>query len=215
MTRAKNLLSCKRKNRLPSEFFEVFRRFLAAAFLLIFLGGCGYRWAEHGGQRTISVPYIVGDSDGAFTAELIHQCCRSANLSVDSDGRYRLEVKIVQDSAESLGFRRDPQKINGKIRKHLTQNEERRTILVDVSLIDRHDQQSVFGPLRLSADVDYDYVDGDSLEDLQFQNAAGERMIVLPFSLGQLESQEAAHEAAQRPLYQKLSQKIVDVISAQ
>ena len=189
--------------------------FVAIALLSVVFGGCGYRWTAQDGQRTISIPYIIGDSDGAFTAELIQQCCRSTNLSVASDGRYRLEVKVVQDSVDPLGYRRDPQKIDGKIRKHLTQNEERRTILVEVSLFDQQDQQPVFGPKRLSADVDYDYVDGDSLNDLQFQNAEGERWIVLPFSLGQLESQEAAHEASQRPLYQKLSQKIVDVISAQ
>lgn len=73
----------------------------------------------------------------------------------------------------------------------------------------------MLGPLRFMADVDYDYVDGDSLQDLQFQNAEGQHLIVLPFSLGQLEPQEAAHEAAQKPIYQKLSQKIVDAISAQ
>jgi hypothetical protein len=177
--------------------------------------GCGYHWTNHDGQKVISIPYIIGDSDGIFTAELIHQCCRSTNLSVASNSRYRLEVKIVQDSVDPLGYRRDPQKIDGKIRKHLTQNEERQTVLVDVSLLDQQNHQPILGPLRLSADVDYDYVDGDSLQDLQFQNVAGDRLIVLPFSLGQLESQEAAHEAAQRPLYQKLSQKIVDVISAQ
>lgn len=192
---------------------------MKAIFIGLFLSnlffGCSYHWVANDGQRTISVPYIVGDSDGEFTAELIHQCCATSNLSVASDGRYRLEVTIVQDSVDALGYRRDPQKIDGKIRKHLTQNEERRTVLVDVSLLDRQDQKPIFGPLRLSSYVDYDYVDEDSLQDLQFQNMAGEKIIVLPFSLGQLESQEAAHDAAQRPLFQKLSQKIVDVITAQ
>jgi hypothetical protein len=205
MLRAKELLIFSRKARVRS-------------FIVLWIAlfsGCGYRWVAEDGQRTLAIPYIVGDSDGTFTAELIHQCCRSGDVSVDSDGRYRLEVTVVQDSVDPLGYRCDPQKIDGKIRKHLTQNEERRTVIVEASVIDRMDQKSVVGPLRFSAYADYDYVDGDSIQDLQFQNAAGERFIVLPFSLGQLESQEAAHDAAQRPLYRKLSQKIVDAMSAQ
>lgn len=94
--------------------------------MAILFVGCGYRWAAQDGQRTIAIPYVVGDADGALTAEIIHQCCRSSNLSVASDARYRLEVKIVQDSVDPLGYRRDPQKIDGKIRKHLTQNKEER-----------------------------------------------------------------------------------------
>jgi hypothetical protein len=202
--RAKNLRNCNRKSHLCYKHL---------ALLAIFLFGCSYHWTSHDDERTISVPNIIGDTDGLFTTELIHQCSISNSLSVVSTGRYRLDVKIVKDSVDALGFRRDPQKIDGKIHKHLIQNEERRTVLVDVSLFDQQNQQIVFGPLGLSADVDYDYVDGDSLQDLQFQNAAGERFTVLPFSLGQLESQEAAHEVAQRPLYQKLSQKIVGLIT--
>jgi hypothetical protein len=134
---------------------------------------------------------------------------------VVSDGRYRLKAAVIQNSVEALGFRRDLQKIDQKIRKHLTQNEERRVMLVEASIIDRQNEQAVWGPVTIRAEVDYDYVDGDSIQDLQFENQAGERRIVLPFSLGQLESQESAHEAAQWPLYRKLSQKIVDAISSQ
>jgi len=196
------------------KFCDSIKRILQLA-LLVLSTGCGYRWAVCDDQRTFSIPYVVGDTDGTLTSELIHQCCRSPNISVASDGRYRLEVKIVQDSADPLGYRRDPQKIDGKIRKHLTQNEERRTILVDASIVDQQNQQTVLGPIRLGSYVDYDYVDGDSLQDLEFRTDGENQVVVLPFSLGQLEPQEAAHEAALKPLYQKLSQKIVDAISAE
>jgi hypothetical protein len=42
--------------------------------------------------------------------------CQSSAHHIE--GRYRLEVTIVQDTIDPLGYRRDPQKINGKIRKH-------------------------------------------------------------------------------------------------
>jgi hypothetical protein len=188
----------------------------AASFSILFflLTGCGYRWACHEGDRTITIPYIAGDEDGAFTAELIRSFSAASALDVVSDGRYFLDVKVVQEEIDTLGFRRDPQKVRGKLRKNLIQNEARKTLFVDVALFEKGSVQPVCGPLRISDYVDFDYVDMDSLLDLQFENASGKKITVLPFSLGQLESQEAAQEATLRPLYRKLSQKIVDVISA-
>ena len=56
----------------------------------------------------------------------------------------------------------------------------------------------------------YDYVDRDSLKDLILDNtdlsySSPVQQTVLVFSLGQLEPQEAALEAAAKPLYRKLS----------
>lgn len=129
---------------------------------------------------------------------------------IRSDGRNRLEVTVVRSSFDPLGYRSDKQLIHGKKEKHLTQNEERETLSVDVTLIDENGV-ALFGPTRVCAYVDYDYVDGDSSRDLRF-SSNGEKYVVLPFSLGQLESQESAQEAAQKPLYRKISQKIVDLI---
>lgn len=191
-------------------------RRIAIALICAFLSleSCGYHWAKNDCARSICVPYVVGDQDGMLSSALIRECCNASDLRVSSDAPYRLKVAIVQDSVDPLGYRLDRQKIDHHIRKHLTQNEERRTILVDVTLEDRLDDHPIMGPFRLSAYEDYDYVDGDALADLQFHNASGEKVIVLPFSLGQLESQESAHAAAEVPLYHKISQKIVDVIRA-
>lgn len=180
----------------------------------IFFSSCGYHWVENQ-DKSISVPYIQGDKDGSFTAELIRQCASSNGLMISRESKYQLNVSILQDNVEPIGWREDPQKIDGKIRKHLTQNEERRSIQVEVSILDRECCDTVWGPVRITSYVDYDYVDGDSLQDLQFYNASRQRKIVLPFSLGQLEPEESAHFASERPLYRKLSQKIVDAIMSQ
>jgi hypothetical protein len=50
---------------------------------------------------------------------------------------------------------------------------------------------------------------------LTFINPAGTLVTVLPFSLGQLESVESAQEAAARPLYSRIAQKVVDAISSE
>lgn len=188
-------------------------------FLWVFgclsLGGCGYQWSSYEGSKTISIPYVVGDKDGALTAAIIHRFCSASNVQVASNGRYRLDATIVEESAEPLGFRRDPQKVRGKIRKNLVQNEGRKTIFLDVSLFDRQTDSIVFEPVRVSVCENYDYIDGDSIQDLRFQDALGQNHVVLPFSLGQLEPEEAAQEASQRPLYQKVSQKIVDIVTSQ
>lgn len=184
------------------------------SLLVVFcLSGCGYRWAP-GEIRTVSVPYISGDEDGFFTSELIRQLSAS-HIAVASHASYRLQAAIVEDRIDSLGYRRDPQEVRGKIRKDLVQNEARKTITVDVSIYENQGEKPIFGPVRLSAAEEFDYIDGDSLLDLQFQNGAGKKIVVLPFSLGQLEPIESAQEAALRPLYCRLCQKIVDVISSQ
>ncbi|MCE5316517.1 MAG: LPS assembly lipoprotein LptE [Parachlamydia sp.] len=187
-------------------------------FYLLFLCcfcSCGYQWMTSAGDRTVSVPYITGDEDGSFTAELIRQLCSSGQAEVVSQGRYRLNVAIVQEASDAIGFRRDPQKIKGKIRRHLTENEVRKSISADVSLVEGSSERLVFGPVRVSAYVDCDYVDGDSIQDLQFKDSRKVEHVVLPFSLGQLEPSEAAEEAARRPLYQNLSRKIVDVMMSE
>ena len=75
----------------------------------------------------------------------------------------------------------------------------------------------LFGPKRIEAIADYDYVDGDCVKDLVLDDTDLSKPIpiqqtVLAFSLGQLEPQETALDASCRPLYRKLSQKILDLI---
>jgi hypothetical protein len=160
----------------------------------------------------VRIPFVKGDSDGVLTSALVWQWCASGNGTVSLDADYRLEVQIIEDKVDTVGYRLDKQKIDQKIRKHLTQNEERRSVIAEVSLVEIASGKTVQGPIRVSAYTDYDYIDGDSLSDLQFATGSNTIKDVLLFSLGQLESQESAHEAAQWPLYQKISQKIIDAV---
>jgi hypothetical protein len=173
---------------------------------------CGYHWTSPEERPSISIPFVIGDEDGALTQELIWAFSRSALAQIaNRDARYRLEVQIVEAKNDTVGFRRDKQLIKGKTRKNLLACEGRRAIAVDVTLLQR--DEIVVGPFRVAADADYDYVDGDSVQDLTFTDSQGQFVTVLPFSLGQLEPIESAQEAATRPLYRSLAQKIVDVLS--
>jgi hypothetical protein len=186
------------------------------SFVLLFslLSACGYRW-EDSAPRSLSIPFVTGDEDGTLTAELIRAFASSTHADVvASKGRYRLEVTLSEQPGEIIGFRIDEQVNNGKQKKNIVADEGRRSILAAVCLHDTETDETVLGPCQVGAFTDYDYVDGDSYQDLTFVDSAGVTQTILAYSLGQLESSESAREAGAKPLYRKLSRKIVDLISA-
>lgn len=149
-----------------------------------------------------------------LTASVIEAIAKSGLADVRSyGGEYSLQIAIVGEETDKIGFRIDPQKVHGKVRKNLLAAEGRRTLTVEATLCRRG--EAVRGPFRLAADADYDYVDGDSVQDLTFVDSVGKVITVLPFSLGQLESNESAALASTTPLYRKLAQKVVDAISSE
>lgn len=193
------------------------RRLATCVFFLLALTGCGYRWQPGEAESySITVPFIKGDEDGLFTSEVTRALAASGIADIRfHGGDYRLEISILQDSKETLGFRKDRQKVDGKTKRNMVACEARKNLSVEVTLFRGEGDEAVLGPYVLEADVDFDYVDGDSYQDLMFIDPHGVSQAVLPFSLGQLESYEAAQDAAMRPLYSRLAQKIVDVISSQ
>lgn len=178
--------------------------------------GCGYRWQPnhpYGERPSISVPFIQGDEDGRLTTSIIHALSASGLADVKaSQGDYQLQVQILGSNSEHIGYRVDPQKVDHKVRKNLLASEGRRSMTLEVSLC--KGEKIVYGPYQMTGDAEYDYVDGDSIQDLTFTNPSGALVTVLPFSLGQLEPEESAQEAAAKPLYAHLAQKIVDAISS-
>jgi hypothetical protein len=192
-------------------------RFFSLLLSSSLLTGCGYRWQPDFPdctRPTLTVPFVRGDEDGTLTAEIIYSLSSSGLVNVCSKGgEYDLQVSVLGDTNEKIGFRVDPQKVDGEVRKNLLCSEERRVMTLEILLL--KGTEVAYGPYQLSMGVDYDYVDGDSIQDLTFINPAGTVVTVLPFSLGQLESVESANQAATKPLYRRLAQKIVDVISAE
>jgi len=191
-----------------------------ALCLGLLLAGCGYRWQPeilHGeGRLAIAIPYVAGDSDGSLTQEIARALVTSGIGEVRQWGApYTLRVSIVGAEGQTIGYRRDPQQVRGESQKNLVASERRKTIMVDVALYESDTNKVVCGPFRIEASADFDYVDGDSIQDLVFIAPDGGRQVVLPFSLGQLESSESAEEAATRPLNAQIAKKIVDAICAE
>ena len=185
-------------------------------FFFLLLTSCGYNLgrSQNLDNVSVSVPYIKQDLSGHFTSELIKNLSYSSNLSYKySNSDYVLCVKIIDSNTSQIGYKYDRNNENVR-QNNLRATEGRQKITASVELVDRISNSTKFGPFEVSASADFDYVDPDSLNDLSFIDPSGNRTTVLAFSLGQLESTENAKEAVSKPLYEQLSKKIVDAISA-
>ena len=185
-----------------------------ALFFFLFLTSCSYHLGKTSNieKLQICIPYIKDDFNGSLTNELIKQISYCPNITYkNSNAKFLLNVKILSNTNEKIGYKyyRD----NKYERKNfLMATEGRQVVIAEIKLIDINADKVIFGPYNVSADSEFDYVDQDSISDLSFIDAAGNRKTVLSYSLGQLESFENAKEGALRPLYEKLSKKIVDLI---
>ncbi len=187
--------------------------------LMLLLFGCGYHFegSEQSttSMTTISVPYIKGDREGQLNTEIVRALSASGQFDcVQSGGMWILEAAIVAESDDRIGFRYDRDPTSGHLRDNIVGTENRRTINVQISLIDGYTSEVVLGPQIVKAFADYDYVDSNSVRDLTFIGPHGAYEKVLDFSLGQLDSIEGAHDDSAALIYRILAQKIVDGIIA-
>lgn len=195
------------------------KQVISKILIFLFLTGCGYRWEPEYpavSRPSVYVPSIAGDEDGNFTSEIIRTLNASGLVAVTRNrGDYRLVVSFKCAEAKTIGFRRDLEKIKGKETKNLIASEGRKSISIEAILYQKDTDKIAYGPYLIEADSDFDYVVGDAIQDLAFTTPTDPLVVVLPFSLGQLESNEAAQEAATKPIASRLAQKIVDAIAAE
>lgn len=179
----------------------------------LILSGCGYQWYAQTERPSVLVPYIRGDDDGSLTQEIARVLTTSGKAKLATHtGELRLQVSIVSSQNQTVGYRKDKQKVSGELRKNIVGCEGRRTLTATATLYKGNSETIVKGPYTLTAYADYDYVDGDDIRELVFTNSEGVPTKVLPFSLGQLEPVESAQEATSKPLYTELAQKIADTL---
>ncbi len=184
----------------------------ALVFLCI-LSSCGYRYSldepvdgSLSKEVSITVPYISGDSEALLNNELVYQLASSGNFRVvQTGGDLLLKVEILSDSHDRIGFRYDRDNTGAHLERNLLGVEDRRSVVVAVSLLDGVSGSLLFGPENVKAYADYDYTDPGSPRDLLF----AKKEPIMPFSLGQLDSGEGAYDAAAKPVFRKLSHKIV------
>lgn len=181
---------------------------------MLILGSCGYRFEGPSSVATVSIPAIKGDVQGALVTELVHSLTAASLIDyVDQGGMFSLEVKILADGDERIGFRFDRDPVSGKRRDNIVGVENRRALAIEIQLVDLQAQKVVFGPQVIRQTVDSDYVDQSSIRDLTFITTQGKPETVLNFSLGQLDSFEGAHDDTTDVLYRRLAEKVADELA--
>jgi len=175
------------------------------------LSSCGYKSGigdcKHIGSK-ICVPYVQGDRKGLLTSQLIYSLKRSGLFSESEKGVLTLKVKICRQMDQEIGYRQDFKNLANQNR--VIVDEKRNLMIVEASLC--KGDCVVWGPKKIRTFVDYNFVDPASLNELSFV-LDGQRVETLPFSLGQLTSQDSSYEASMPSLYLNIAEKIVDQIS--
>lgn len=172
---------------------------------LLVLSSCGWHVGE--GEliyqyQTITVPFVSGDWQGIMTRSLVNQLATDSSFTIlNEGGDLTLLVTLKDLDEEDVGFRYD-QKKSGKLIEYIIPTETRLIQFAQVTLIDQSNGCTLFGPTLFEVSYDFDH---------DFYSA---RNSVNIFSLGQLTDYDEAMEAALKPLYQKLSKKIVDYMKS-
>lgn len=176
--------------------------------------GCGYHFDGHEGDKqvvTISVPHIKGDREGHLNTEIVRVLSQSGHFEcVQTGGELILEVSIIAEGDDRIGFRYDRNPTSGELRDNIVGTENRRSMTAIITVIDTYTHSTLIGPQAVKANADYDYVDSNSIRDLTFITTQGVPEKVLDFSLGQLDSVDGAHDDTSKVMYGHLALKIVD-----
>lgn len=184
------------------------------SILLVLLGGCGYRFQGPSAAVTMTIPPIQGDVQGSLVTELVQALTKASLIEyVEQGGGFSLEVNLLTDLDERIGFRFDRDPVSGLRRDNIVGTENRRTLSLEVQLVDLNTHKVVFGPQVIQQGVDFDYVDADSIRDLTFMTAQGRAESVLNFSLGQLDSVAGARDDTTELLYRGLARQVVEQLA--
>ena len=173
---------------------------LAPAFFLCFLTGCGYQFDVQSTKKTIEVPFILGDLQGEMTTKLIYLLNTSGKyITGGSNSRYCLSVSLIGYKDQNVGFRYDRNN-DGELLNTIIPAESRFSVLAEVILVDRYSGCTILGPARISASLDFDHDWYSTWDGINV------------FSLGQITDYSDAKDQVSSPLYQKLAQKIADLL---
>ncbi|MBI5273984.1 MAG: hypothetical protein HY860_02890 [Chlamydiales bacterium] len=187
-------------------------RTLLIVFLL--LTACGYRLQQSQPSMAISSPYIKGDKDGTLTTSIVNALLQKGMFSYkNTDASYELIGEIKNNSTSHIGYIYRMEDNDTQVQHRLVPNEGRRKIEVEIKLVNTSSGEIVYGPTLFTTEVDYDFVDSDSFNDLAFFNSSGQEITTLSYSLGQLDSEEGAQLASFSPAYEQIAKQIADGIS--
>ncbi len=146
------------------------------------------------------MPYVEGDTEGDVTSQVIQSVCQSGAWKYQTlEAELILKVKIIDTKIEDTGYNRFFNQ-NAQIKRWMVPNEQRMSILAEVSVIDEATSKVILEPHSISADVNYDF-------DPEFNETN-----LVGFSLAQYNFIENAQRIARTPLNERLAENIVDYL---
>lgn len=165
--------------------------------------GCGYRFGQGdctGSYQTFTVPYIIGDTSGEFTAAVIKQVSEKTHLTYQKDAAdLIIQIEIEDFNDENIGYRFERNR-KDQLVDSIIPTETRLEVLAKMQMIEAETGLPILGPYRLKAHVDFDH------------DYYSSRHAVNVFSLGQVIDYDAAYDTALKPLSTLFAQKVADLI---
>lgn len=177
--------------------------FLLLVLISLLVGGCHYHSCLDEtavSHKVLSIPYAKGDNDGSFTAILYAKMAKKGLFRLArSGGDLQLIVVLQPPTTETVGFRYETNP-DGVLGQRLVSSEEELRIEATMELVDLRTCMRIVGPLCVKEELRFDFA-----PDTSPQNDT-------TFSVGQLDFEPAAKDAAMEPLYNKLAQQIAELI---
>ncbi len=187
------------------------------SIFVILVCGCGYRAqgsSDSSNVALVSIPLISEDDDGILRNALAKAISETGKYRYSSgNAPYELVIKIENSFTDTIGYEWDVNAVTGMDVNRLYADEARKTVVALVTLIDCKTNEQVLEPFKVSAQVNYDYVNSVAKKDVEFRDFLGKETSTLQYSMGQLDSSEGAGNEAFRPLFLELAVKIGEVLN--
>jgi hypothetical protein len=180
---------------------------------IVLFSSCGYhiKTLKPKCDTTFSVTSFLEDRQGRFKEELIKAVSSYAWSYCPEGSRYVIECTLVDASCEQVGYRYDRYESTSQVINRLIPIEGRKKINVCVSVEDTYLGKTL-GPFTLEGRSDFDFVNYDTYKDLSFIDNSGQPQSSLAYSLGQLDANEGAEEAAIGNCYKNIATQIKDLL---
>lgn len=181
--------------------------------LVVLFSSCGYhvKALKPKSETTFAVKSFLEDRQGRFKEEIIKAASSNSWNYCTEGSRYIIECSLGEASCVQVGYRYDRYEPTSQIINRLIPIEGRKKINVCVSIEDTH-LGKIFGPFALEGRSDFDFVNYDTYKDLSFIDSAGRAQSSLAYSLGQLDANEGAEEAALSNCYKSIAAQIRDLL---
>ena len=161
--------------------------------------------------QSVYVPIYTFDPTAQFQSVLTKQLASSGRFMPGEDhSGWVLSIRSLGDDTDFIGWKYDAKGFDVKPEKNLMPIEARRSITLEVHVLDSGTHKPIYEPFQVTANGEYDFIDTDSVTDFLLFLPSGQIDNVRQFSLGQLDSQGAGSQNISDYIYNQLSIQIIE-----